>query len=435
MPQQIEVHGYHGSNPLRLMGPGEILDPRIPYFGIELEMNPGTDSTRGNLLIELQTKISTPDGPCLNAFTCQRDSSIPNGVEIITRPLSFSNAIAFLDGLLPLDHGANETSRLRSAGMHVHISRSALSPNQIGRMVLFVHSPAMFDFMSKIARRRLTNHFCRAGIKRSWIQGFDEFTPEQRQALKAQYHDLGRASRRDFSYVGNHGKYQALNTGRDSTVEVRMFASTNNPAYAKSNIEFCDAMITFCQPMVSPLKDLAVPHKFIDFVTANRATYPNLADRFGYRNAFGEFYATPVGRRARRRRETPAQTVIEPMPRPFSGGIVGSASWGPRTGRRRMTPSGLQRVGARSDTRTPDQRNADRLVAAVGGSRPSTVEIRNYVREHGMPQAGRARQVYFDWYNRLCNGRFVTARGNVLTGSALYRQAIERLRCARVGAN
>jgi len=413
-------------------------------------MNPGPDTNRASLMTELYAKFHGTDGRASRSFTCQRDGSVPNGIEIISRPLTFQASLEFLDDLLPLQNGTDEYQRLRACGMHVHISRSALSQNQLGRMVLFVHSPPMFDFMSRVARRQLTNHFCRAGQKRSWLQGFTELTPHQRQAVKTRITGLDYRGR-----IQNHGKYQALNTERRDTIEVRMFASTNDPLYAKSNIEFCEAMLTYCKPMVSPLKDLVIPHKFIDFVTSNRMAYPSLSERFGYRDRFGEFYEFPVTASGRPRRP---RTDVSGLPR------------GQRT--MRITPAGLEGHDAevaaalRFNTErlaTEAAMNLDRSIAASmvatsqhpryrratvpaarrmpgivdfgvalgGGSRPHTTEIRAYVAEHGMPVGYRRRREYLEWYRQLCNNRFVTARGNVLTGDELSRRAIERLRCAR----
>lgn len=134
-----------------------------------------------------------------------------------------------------------------SCGFHVHVSKSALTWFQIGRLLVFMNHPNNRYFIEVVAGRS-SNYYTRY--------------------IRKNFTDCTKI---------DESKYMALRTNKAHTIEFRIFRGTINYKHIIRNIEFVDALCDFCAPCVTSLSDIIDFRKFIKFVDANRHHYPLLA--------------------------------------------------------------------------------------------------------------------------------------------------------------
>lgn len=143
------------------------------------------------------------------------DSSIQgNGFEIVTAAMSLEVQLTYWRELI--EQFGSELTSHSSCGMHVHISRQPLSQLQIGKILVFLNDPANDWYVNEIAGRA-ANDYCDRKPKKLE----DVNCPQSR--------------------------YEALNLTNDSTIEFRLFASTNDYYLIASRIEFCHALTKYCE--------------------------------------------------------------------------------------------------------------------------------------------------------------------------------------------
>ena len=70
-------------------------------------------------------------------------------------------------------------------------------------------------------------------------------------------------------------RYKALNINNKNTLEFRIFATPMNFKTFCKNIEFCDALTSFCSSGNSGIKEMNVEH-FVNFINKTKSEYPNL---------------------------------------------------------------------------------------------------------------------------------------------------------------
>ena len=145
----------------------------------------------------------------------KKDSSIEGqGFEIVTCAMSLDYQLTYWREII--EQFGSELTPHSSCGMHVHISRQPLSQLQIGKILVFLNDPANDWYVSAIAGRA-ANDYCDRKPKKLE----DVSCPQSR--------------------------YEALNLTNDSTIEFRLFASTNNYYLIASRIEFCHALTKYCE--------------------------------------------------------------------------------------------------------------------------------------------------------------------------------------------
>lgn len=171
------------------------------YFGVELEV-----------LADLQTASILNKVASYKAYL-KSDSSINgDGFEIVTHPMSLNKQLNFWEEALKKANIYPHSS----CGMHVHVSRQPLSQLQIGKILVFLNNPENSNWVDKIAGR-YENTYC--------------FRSEK--------------TLEDVSCPTS--RYEALNLTNDSTIEFRLFASTNDYYLIASRIEFCYALTKYCE--------------------------------------------------------------------------------------------------------------------------------------------------------------------------------------------
>jgi hypothetical protein len=176
----------------------------------------------------------------------KHDGSLSDGVELVTLPYTLADHRALFDwnGLLAAARSAGAKSHNTSTcGMHVHINRKALTPLQLGKMLVLVNHPANTHYIKQIAQR----------------------DPSRWAAFKKKKLTDGEKAR-------SENRYEAINVG-PRTAEIRIFRGNLRLDRVMKNLEFCAALVAYCaQAGTNRLRW----HYFADWVAAHAVNYPEL---------------------------------------------------------------------------------------------------------------------------------------------------------------
>ena len=130
-------------------------------------------------------------------------------------------------------------------GMHVHIDRAAISKLTLGKMLAFFNTRDNLLFLTAIAGRQF-NNFCRQTTDLNKVQDV-------------------------LHWRGD--RYQAMNLTPHRTVEIRMFESTTDKNKFLGRLEFCAALVAFCEDSsMQEMNDAA----FRTWLKKRRFLYPLL---------------------------------------------------------------------------------------------------------------------------------------------------------------
>ena len=205
-------------------------------YGVELEVEHKTDAEAGAKYV---SGFLDRD-----YVTFKRDGSLGHtGFEIVTRPDSMEVHKRKFKALFDDKPGKQLSSWSNGrCGMHVHITKSALSQLQLGKMLCFLNEPANVNMISKIAGRR-PGRWCRAYKKKIT----DIHHPDDR--------------------------YVALNI-TERTAEARIFRGTLSQAGFFKNLEFVQALVEFCAPANRGIREAVSAKEFCKWLP--RRQYPTL---------------------------------------------------------------------------------------------------------------------------------------------------------------
>jgi hypothetical protein len=263
----------YGADVLRILGwPAQ--SPQYSnalLFGCELEMEAKSGYTANYLVERLGGSHGTKTGTAI----LKRDGSLEDGrgVELVTLPFtldyhrSSGQWQAWLDSRLQAIamSGAGTTN----CGMHVHINRKAMSHLTIGKMVVFLNNPHNSGFVSTVAQRR-SGGFC---------------SRDERKKIHASYLGYSKLPAEDpetGDTVIHNSRYDIINISGNRTVEIRMFRGNLRPERVLKNIEFCHALVRFCE--VSGVGDSALFGNFLEFLRKRRKDYPELCNFLAGKN-------------------------------------------------------------------------------------------------------------------------------------------------------
>ena len=216
------------------------------FFGFELEVeNQGGDKYALEHGLEKNHRY---------LLECKGDGSLNDGREIVSQPLSWNfiqenkEAIAQMLAYVRKSQFDSENS----CGLHVHVSKSGLGGGTLERMQEFVYGNP--EFVHLFTTRSMSNL--------------------QRWAYLYKDKDF------DYKFGGRAyptGHYAALDScARNDTVEFRIFRSTLRPSEFFRALEFCHAVISFCQEtrLYASLK----PANFKKFIDEHCDNYPHIYD-------------------------------------------------------------------------------------------------------------------------------------------------------------
>lgn len=196
---------FHGEGPL--------------FLGMELEME-----TRDRLRA---ADVATQGFGDL--VYLKEDGSIMDGFEMVTHPMDHAYAMNEVDW--------STLDRLRLAGahihsdnngLHVHVSRAGFASDcHVYRWVRMIYRNA--PHVSTVARR----------TSDQWAP----FARDARQLHMVTAKKTQTSLARNYSYQA--GRYQAINTQNDPTLEVRVFAASLDPMVVKGTLSFVASTVEY----------------------------------------------------------------------------------------------------------------------------------------------------------------------------------------------
>jgi len=233
-------------------------DPTTRYFGVELETNYNTNERRPSqtLTDAIYNRLELT-GKTTPAGILKIDGSIGIGAEIVIFPSTFDAAHTFWKSFFKYTPSTTDTpadweripglSAYRSGrcGMHIHVSRSSLTPQQIKKAIVFLNAPDNNRFIQMVAQRGDT--------------GYSRIKP-----------DKVPTSRR---LLDSHDRYEILNVSNAHTVELRAFRASFRPDRIIKNIQFTDCLFNFVTS--TRYADLTEP-KFLAFLEKHTTKYDEL---------------------------------------------------------------------------------------------------------------------------------------------------------------
>lgn len=147
-----------------------------------------------------------------------------------------------------------------TCGMHVHRSKANLGTLQIARIVYFVNHRNNQQFIFKVAGRSSAK-YCRY-FHKEVSEGADP-----KKVISPEEHKEYDRNRR-----------VAVNICPKHTIEFRIFRGTFNYRHVMRNLQFCDAVVSFCQPCTRSVKELEDYKMFIRYVNSHKKKWPLLAE-------------------------------------------------------------------------------------------------------------------------------------------------------------
>lgn len=185
-------------------------NPLERHYGVELEV--ACEEETQEEFVELSNDWN-------EEFYPKHDGSLDEGCEIVTHPFTLAFHQQWWKKFFKhAPQHPNVTGWSNGeCGIHVHIERKGLSTMTISKMVVFVNDPNNYPFIRKIAQRS-KNHYsqvCDKKLNRYLVSGSD--------------------------------RYDAVNTSNRKTIEIRLFRSSYRLDRILKAVEFCDALVQFCQ--------------------------------------------------------------------------------------------------------------------------------------------------------------------------------------------
>ena len=220
------------------------------FIGIELETEICNDNSTAYYLRQIS------DNPYVYA---KYDGSLHDGIEFVSMPCTFDYLKKHFDEVwgkvLNLRRKGLSSYNTSTCGLHISLSKSAFSPLQIYKWLLFFLYNK--DFIVQLSQRNGDN-------LEEWARIEDCI--------------LGFVDRAKGNTRGND-RYVAINLKNKDRIEIRIFKGTLNPKGVWRAIEFCHALYEFTN-MVSYNKQSLSVWRFAEFVEAKQKTYKNLYSWF-----------------------------------------------------------------------------------------------------------------------------------------------------------
>lgn len=160
---------------------------------------------------------------------CKEDGSVHGGFEIVSHPLTpdfiRENKSQFNRMLHTLSTAAFTSHKTGQCGLHVHISRKALSPLSIYKMQKLVYENPYR--MIPLSRRAGESTYAKV----------TEMATDLPKKTLSKYHP---------------SRYEAINLQNEHTVEVRIFRGSLRPESFFGTLQFAEAIVGFCNITAIP---------------------------------------------------------------------------------------------------------------------------------------------------------------------------------------
>jgi hypothetical protein len=218
------------------------------YLGVELEVECSQDDVLG----EVAENIHGNHG---DKLLLKEDGSLNHGFELVTGKLSLEKHQEFWPAIAKgaVDAGARSWKH-KSTGLHVHLSRNWFSQLTIGKLTVFINSPATRLNIVKLAGRECPSY----------------------AALKA----------KKLTCTHSDCRYEAVNLSNPKTIELRIFKGTLNADHILADIEFCHAA-AYWVAQVS-MQEVESWESFYRYVLKNKKQYRHLVNFFGVQSTTTE---------------------------------------------------------------------------------------------------------------------------------------------------
>lgn len=235
------------------------------HFGFELEVE-----SRGNGRYDgAQIAQNTLGG---HAYL-KEDGSLSDGFEIVSHPHTLEKYHTDFnwDVLTKLQSHGYRSWNTRTCGLHVHVSRTAFGD---GRDPWSFRTSA--STRSEIILKKQSHEL------RFMKLVYDNQRQVERIAGRsnnnyATFQDKGNLVRKVKLGLQESGRYSAINTENDDTIEVRVFKGSLRKERVLSALEFVHAAVEYTRDIKVSSKNHALSWlKFTGYVSANAELYPNL---------------------------------------------------------------------------------------------------------------------------------------------------------------
>lgn len=234
------------------------------HFGFELEVE-----ARNRSRYEGARLVSDDLG---GRVYCKDDGSLNDGFEIVTHPHTletYHNEFnwQFLEKLKSEGYRSWNTS---TCGLHVHVSRSAFG----------YADPWQYSITESERSKRILSR--QAHELRFMKLIYDNQRQVERLAGRsgnsyATFQDKGKLVRKIKYGEQQNGRYSAINTENDNTIEVRVFKGSLRKERVLSAIEFVQACVEYTRDIKVTTKNHALSWlKFTGYISNNIEQYPNL---------------------------------------------------------------------------------------------------------------------------------------------------------------
>ena len=209
-----------------------------------------------------------------NLFYSKSDSSLTEqGVEVVSHPFSWNYwktfGIDIYDGLFStLLASGYYSAETKKAGMHIHVSKSAINKTQLHKLLWFVYECP--NFINMIAGRDSQEW---ASTKWSSLLGDYDVSFARRRALVAII-----ASQKSSNTAS---RYTAVNMEPSNSIEFRIFNGTLNIMTLSKSIEFIHSLLAYCsqtsfKDIVNKKSEVERIKGYLKFLSNNQSRYSNL---------------------------------------------------------------------------------------------------------------------------------------------------------------
>lgn len=215
--------------------------PKQLFLGMELELNNIYDIIIQNLL-----RNSLDNRDCY----LKTDGSIEQGYEVVTAPMSREYMEDWLDSLKDVFNYLNNNSELqKNAGIHFHISKSALPIEMVYKLGLLFNTKQM---------NKVANIFAYIGGRYMDLEN-----PNNMHYCNKSNEDIR------FCLVGEHTNCVNLGDNKSQTIEFRFFKSTTDLLRIKDYISLIFYILEYVR--ITAIKDMNIKH-LLEFL-ANKKYY------------------------------------------------------------------------------------------------------------------------------------------------------------------
>lgn len=216
-------------------------------LGLEAEWEIRDEDDMSDLVEDMHTQMR-------GFAIVKHDGSLDNGGEIVTIPATLKSQKYRWTQFC--ESKTNFTNRCKAwhtstCGTHIHVDRRAVTPLEIGKLLLFVNGKHNSSFITAFAGRGVTQ----------WCKRYAKNIKD----------GLERTD-----------KYESINTGKPNTIEFRMFRGNLSKSGIMRNLEFVHSLVRFVKQSPYDIDtDSLIDLRYENFVKwvglqDNRGMYPYL---------------------------------------------------------------------------------------------------------------------------------------------------------------